>query len=195
MSNNVQDLINNIKTDGFEEAQKNAGVLEAEAKKKAEGIIRDAEAKAERIVADAKEAAAKFDLATRAALEQAARNVLLTLKQDILDLLKKLIAKDVGAALSGNKLAELVGIVAKNVAVSAQVTLSASDIEALKTDCLSKLQQEAKNGITFSARRDRARGLTVSFDQQKSCFDLTENALVDYFAAFVSDEIAKIIRK
>lgn len=195
MSNNIQDLINKIKAEGFEEAQKNAAVLDAEARKKAEAIIRDAEAKAEHIVSDAKEAAAKFDLATRAALEQAARNVLLTLRQDIVELLKRLIAEDVGTALSGDKLAELVGVVAKNVAVAAEVALNPSDIELLKKDCLVKLQQEAKKGITFSARRDRARGLTVSFDEGRSCFDLTENALVDYFAAFVSDEVVKIIKK
>lgn len=195
MANNVQDLINKIKSEGFEEAEKKSAVLEADARRKAEVIIRDAEAKAKRIIAEGKETVAKFDQATRAALEQAARNVLLTLKQDILELLKKLIAKDVGAALSGNKLAELVAVVAKNVAVSAQVSLNASDIEALKADCLTKLQQEVKNGIVFAARRDRARGLTISFDGQRSCFDLTEQALVDYFIAFVSDEVANIIKK
>lgn len=195
MANNVQDLINKIKLEGFNEAEKNAKAIEDQAKEQAQEIIDQAKAQADKILAEAKEAIAKFDQASKAGLEQAARNVLLTLKQDIQDLLRKVIAKEVQQAVSGEKLVELVSVVSKNVAASAQIALNQQDLEMLKVECFNRLEKEIKSGVTFVSRRDRSKGLTISFDQQKSCFDLTEEALVEYFASFVNEELASIIRK
>lgn len=195
MANNVQDLINKIKLEGFNEAEKNAKAIKEQAQAQAQEIIDQAKARADKILAEAKESIEKFDQASKAGLEQAARNVLLTLKQDIQDLLKKVIAKEIQQAVSGEKLVELVSVVARNVATSAQIALNQEDFQMLKAECLSRLEKEIKTGVIFVSRRDRSKGLTISFDEQKSCFDLTEEALVEYFASFVNEELASIIRK
>jgi V/A-type H+-transporting ATPase subunit E len=195
MSSNVQELISKIKTEGFEEAQKQAQAIEDDARKKAAMIISDAQAQAVRIVEEAQATAHKLDAATRLALEQAARNVLLALRQDILDLLKKLVAREVSQALTGDHLVNLVEVVARSAAGAVQMTLNESDLAALKEVCLARLQADVRRGVTLTARSGRAKGLTISFDQNKSCFDLTEGALADYFTGFVSEQIGQLLRK
>lgn len=195
MSSQVQELISKIKTEGFEEAQKQAQAVEAEARKKAAAIIAEAEAQAVRIVNDAQDTAQKLDAATRLALEQAARNVLLALRQDILDLLKKLVAREVSQALSADRLAVLVETVARSAAGAVQITLNEADLAALKDISLSRLQEDIRRGVTLTARSGRAKGLTISFDGNRSCFDLTEGALADYFTGFVSEQIGQLLRK
>lgn len=195
MSSNVQELISKIKTEGFEEAQKQSQAIEDEARRKAATIVADAQAQAVRIVEEAQDTAHKLDAATRLALEQAARNVLLALRQDILDLLKKLVAKEVSQALTADHLANLVEVVARSAASAVQMTLNEADLAALKDVCLSRLQDDVRRGVTLSARSGRAKGLTISFDRNKSCFDLTEGALADYFTGFVSEQIGQLLRK
>jgi vacuolar-type H+-ATPase subunit E/Vma4 len=100
----------------------------------------------------------------------------------------------VSQSLSGETWAALIETVAKNAASGATMALNSEDTAALKDGLISRLQAELKNGVVFASRADRARGLTISFDQGKSCFDLTDEALVSYFTAFVRQDIAELLK-
>jgi V/A-type H+-transporting ATPase subunit E len=174
MTQNVQDLINKIKSEGIEAADQRAAEIEASARDKAKMIVAEAEDRAVRIVSDAQDTARKLDEATRAALAQAARDVLLTLRQDVQAMLRKVVMRETGAALSAEALKGMIESALKSsFAAGSQntvISLNASDAKALAGGFLDRLRADFGGKIEFRTRSDRAKGLVVSFDGGKSSF-------------------------
>ena len=85
----VKGLIDTIKKEGIQEASKQGEDIIREAQKKAEDIVQKAREEAGRITDEAKENADRIKAAGEKALEQAGRNLIIGLKQQIIDLFKK----------------------------------------------------------------------------------------------------------
>jgi len=198
MPQHVQDLINKIKAEGIEAADQKAAEIEAEARQKASAIIAEAQGRAVKIVSDAQDTARKLDDATRAALAQAARDVLLTLRQDVQAMLRKVVLRETGAALSPEVLKGMIEAALRSSFASSSpniiVSLNAADAQALAAGFLDRLRADMGGKVEFRSRSDRAKGLVISFDNGKSSFDLTDEALAGYVMGFVSEEVAKLIK-
>lgn len=198
MSQTVQGLIDKIKSEGVDEAQKKSAEIEVAAKEKAAAIVAEAQGRAVQIVSDAQDTAHKLDIATRLALSQAARDVLLTLRQDIQTMLRKIIVRETGAALSPEMLKGVLESALRSSFASSSshivVSLNAADAKVLAAGSIDRLRDELGGKVEFRSRTDRAKGLVISFDGGKSSFDLTDEALAGYVMGFVSEEVAKLIK-
>ena len=78
----LQELIDKIKKDGVAAAEKESAKIIAASEKKAETIIADAQAKADQIIKSAKSETEKMEKASEEAIVQAARNMLLSFKDN-----------------------------------------------------------------------------------------------------------------
>ena len=200
MSQNVQDLINKIKKEGLEASQQRAREIEGEVQKKVDELIAEAEARAEKIIADAKDEQAKLEESARASLQQAARDTVLSLKQTINDLLTKIIKQDVRGALGADQMAALIVALAKEFvsqnkdAKTVEVGLSEESRQLLEKDLLAKLQKDIKTEVVIQSADDLAGGFTISFDEGKSCFDFSEEALVQYLGKYVNEYVAGLLK-
>ncbi len=200
MSEQVQELIAKIKREGVQQAEQKAAQMEQQAKAQAEKIVDSARKEAERITAEALADKQKTEAATRAALSQAARDVLLILRQQINQMLLKAVSADIQSALSPDNLAQLIVETAKSyflqhqAGTSVTVTLSEADHKALSEKFLAGLQKELKQPIVLRTSGNIRGGLTISFDEGKSCFDFTDQGLVDYFAGYLNADVAKLLQ-
>ena len=79
----IQDLVESIKRDGISEAEKRAAEIIADAKTKADEIVRTGAKDAAKLIEDARKEVAVMQQSGRAAVEQASRDVLLSLKKAI----------------------------------------------------------------------------------------------------------------
>ena len=122
MSQQVQELIDKIKKEGIEEARQKARQVMDEAEKKAADIIKAikgidgedtqiikaAKLQAEQFMAAAREENRRFEASGRAALKQAARDMILDLRKQIEAVLQSVIHSEIKLSLDNSQLARLI---------------------------------------------------------------------------------------
>lgn len=198
MSQQVQELIDKIKSEGIQTAEQKAKEIEASTKAKADQIIAGAEAKAQQLIVDAKEEIKKMQESTQMALKQGSRDTILSLRKEVENILHQVIAQEVSAALSAEALANILTVVVKDYLGSkdgdVQISLNDKDAKALKDGFLAKLQKQIKGEIKLQASGDVGRGFTISFDKGKSSFDFTDESLAQYLSNFLNAEIAALLK-
>ncbi len=100
----IQDLVQSIKRDGIEEAQKQADAIVAAAKEQAAQIIADSKAQAEKNI----DAANREIESSKALIKQAERDAVLSVKKELSHTLEGIMADKIAKELSGDSLAKLV---------------------------------------------------------------------------------------
>ena len=200
MSQQVQELIDKIKTEGIQAADQKAREIEEQAKRKSQGILNEANKRAEDLLTEAQEEIQKKQEASRTALQQASRYTLLSLKKEVQKLLHKVIAAQVADALTPQKLSDIIAQVTheaidgKSADAGVEVVLSPKDLKELRDGFLAKLQKQFKRPVHFQASEDIGKGFTVSFDQGKSSFDFSEAALTEYLSVYLNEELAALLK-
>jgi len=200
MAQNIQDLIDKIKTDGLESGRKQAQEIEHEARRKADEILAQARNQADKILADARSQQDRIEESTRASLAQTARDTVLSLTQTINDLLMNVIRQEVGQTLDAARMSQLIMDICRTFQTGGgpsdgvEVGLSEKDWSLMQKDLLAKLQTQIKGGVTVRAADDLTGGFTISFDQGKSCFDFSQDALVEYLSRRVNQYVAGLLK-
>ena len=200
MAQQVQDLINKIKTEGIEAAQQKATEIEAAAHHKADAIIDDARKRAEQMITEAKAEIKKSQQSSEIALQQSSRNMLLSLRKEIQSLLKNIILSRTSEILSAEQLTQIIQTTVNNYTNKATVVdnvkllLNADDLKKLKDGFISDLQKRLKGSVEFKSSQDIVKGFVVSFDNGKSSFDFTDRSLAEYLSTFLNEELAKIVK-
>jgi V/A-type H+-transporting ATPase subunit E len=197
MPEELKDLIEKIKRDGVQAAETKAGQIESEARAKAQEMLIRAKKDSERIVSDARDEAVKLRDSGQAALRQAGRDMLITLKKEMVALLDTVAARGIGAALKGDDLVRILKDLIKDQTDSDKkdivITVGKEDLDRLEKALLADLSKEMKKGITLKASDDVEGGFLISYDHGKSYYDFTEAALAGYIASSLKPRLADIL--
>lgn len=198
MADQIKELLEKINQEGVLAAEQKARQIELQAQQQAEALVQKASAQAKKIVADAREQAAALEAGARSALQQAARDMVLTLRQDILALLQRLISADIKAALSADELSKIISGLIKDYCAAHStgvlITLNEQDKNRLEGHVLTKLQAELKKGVELRSQESIRAGFIISFDAGKSHFDFTDQALADYIGSSLKPKIAQLLK-
>lgn len=197
MAQQIQELIEKIKSEGVQAADQKARQIEAEAQKKAQQIIDSAQKESDQLLNHTKEEVKKLKESTQMALKQASRDTILSLKKEIQQVLQKLIAKETAEALTPEALVDILTASVKdhNAKGEIVITLNHKDAEKIKAGFMSKLQKEIKSPFKLVASDDVSRGLFISFDGGKSSFDLSDNSLAKYLGSYLNAHLAELVEK
>jgi len=200
MSSQIQELIDKIKSDGVATAEKEAAKILEQAKDDAAKIIEKANADAEHLLSSAKDEIKKNEESSRKALQQSSRDMLLSLRKEIDSLLKKIIKDQVDDALTSENLvailSDLMGESMKDEYQSAdiKIALSPKDLKAFEDGFTAKLQEAIQKEINVESSEDVSKGFTISFDGGKSCFDFTDESLVEYLSVYLNEYVSGILK-
>lgn len=201
MPHQVQQLINKIRTEGIEQANANAQEIENDAKNRAEAIIAEAEQKAGDIVMNAEGDAKKMREAGERALEQAARNMLLSLRKDIESILSGIMTQDVGAALSSERIGNLIQesiekyMSQHDIDDDIHVFMSENTLKELGDGFVARLQERFKKNVIFKPSADVNTGFMVSFDSGKTNFDFTDESLAAFLSVYMNEKLGEILKR
>lgn len=199
MPEELNGLIEKIKRDGVQAAERKAGEIESGARTRAEALVNKARKDSEKIVSDAKEEAKKLKESGQAALRQAGRDMLIALKKEIVSMLDTVAARSVGGALKGEELVRIIEDLIKAQTDSDKkamvVTVGKDDLDRLEKALLADLSKEMKKGVTLKALDDIRGGFLISYDSGKSYYDFTEEALANYIAYSLKPRLADILGK
>ena len=175
MTQQVQELINKIKSEGVQAADQKAKEIEAAAKKKADEIIHEASREGSKVILEAQKEAKRLKETTQMALQQSSRDTLLSVKKEISGILHKIIVAHVGDALSPETLAKILETLVEKFAeresssVDIRLALNAHDLKVLKEGYLAKLQKNLKQPLKLNPKH------LIQTKKQESCFAFPKN--------------------
>ncbi|PKL14142.1 MAG: V-type ATP synthase subunit E [Spirochaetae bacterium HGW-Spirochaetae-8] len=192
----IQDLVESIKRDGISEASKHAAEIIAEAKAKADEIVRSSTKDAAKIIEDARKEVAIMHQSGRAAVEQASRDVLLSLRKSIQLQLDSLLEQELSRTISGeNLIALIVGIVQSGVVEVPQssVDLNQENLKSLASTLKIRLANELKSGLVLRPVESVKTGFRISEKDGKSFYAFTDEELASLMTPFLNPMIQEIV--
>lgn len=200
MSERLKELLEKINEEGVKQAEEKAKAMEIKARSDIEKILKDAKTEAERIVKEAKLEAEKTRQSTEIAMKQAARDLILFLKDEIRKMLDKIIAIQTQKAMSSGEIGDILrNLIEKYLEKGGEssdirVLLKKEDLEKLKSTFSTRLKERLKEGLEFKPSPNINAGFSISFDKGKSFFDFTDEGIREALCAYLNPELARLLK-
>jgi V/A-type H+-transporting ATPase subunit E len=193
MAEDLQYLIDRIQKEAIDKADNEATSLISAAKDKAAAIIRDAEAEAKvRLEKADKDALAYVERSTRT-LEQAARDLIITVGKRIEVMLTDLLALQVEKNLSEDTIRQMLLSLASHYTSDISVGLSEADAKKLNSFILNEFQKKLMAGVTVESDSSIHFGFRIKLDGGKVSHEFTNEALGEALSAHLRPELARVV--
>lgn len=191
---NLEGLIATLKKEAIEEAEKQAADIVSKAREEARALMEDAEASKAEMLRQA-EAAAK---ATREkgenALRQAGRDLSVSVRNDLLTLLKGVLEREVEGAFSPQLLEKAVLKILENVGSGATLELPAE----LGTQLAGQIRQRLQaTGEPVSIRKSTSlvNGFAISKAEEGWTYRITPEEVTELLYTYLSPKWIQILKK
>ncbi len=199
MAEDIKDLIEKIQQEGIQAAEEKAKQIEDEARQRAEAILSRARFDADQMISAASERIRGEEEREKALLDQAGRDLLLFLREEINAMLHRIVVSDIHQVISPEDLSlllsDLIRDYKKGEGSDIIVALNEKDLELMENNYLHKLCEETKRGIILRPDSDLQGGFTISFDGGKSCYDFSDKALADYIVKLLKPKLKNILQR
>jgi V/A-type H+-transporting ATPase subunit E len=197
MDAKLDSLIAKIKKDGVEVAQKAAQDIISQAKNQAQGIIAEAENKAKNIEEQSKIQAQKLQTNTEKALNQAARDLVLLLKEKITELFDQALKNKVSQELDPDFLKDLIlKIVDKWLEAkdqSLEIVVNPKDKKKLEALLVDELGKKAQDKIEIGLNKAIDNGFRIGVKGKDLYYDFTDQTILESLKEFLNPAISKIV--
>ena len=174
----IQDLVQSIKRDGIEEAQKQADAIVAAAKEQAAQIIAESKVQAEKNI----DAANREIESSKALIKQAERDAVLSVKKDLEQMLERIMAEKVAKDLSEKSLASLI-IAAIGGEDPAKYTV---EIDEAKSAVKSVLAKQIEKGLEIRPVKGMS-GMKLVCKDGSGFFDFSDEEIAALLRPFLGD--------
>jgi len=198
MTEDLQHLLEKIQKDGIDQAEKTAAEIVEKAKLHAKTIVDQAETEGHRIVQKAAKDAESFTENGSKALEQAARNTIISTKAGIISAVESVIAKETSEAMDNNTVSQ---IILKMVdaycagAAPADILVNENDVEKFKKIILDKLSEKARLGLQIIPSDSISKGFKLLIRNKNLEHDLTDVSIKEALSRVLRPHIAEIMNK
>jgi len=199
MAQELQSLLKKIHSEGIQKAEEEKEKILYAARTEASRIIREAREEAEKRAARAEEEAAALQERAAAAARQAARDILLQLKENLRKRLETAISGAGAQALTPEFMAALIRELAQKFASSPdsciQVRTAVKDLAALDKALKGALAETFRQQPQLFAGERIAAGMEVSFSGDDCYFDFTLDAISDLLNSYVGEQLAAVFKE
>ncbi|MBC47222.1 MAG: hypothetical protein CMF30_05270 [Kiritimatiellaceae bacterium] len=192
MAEEIQYLIDQIQKEGVEKAELEAEKIINDAKSEAEKIINDAKSEAEKSKSEAIDEAKSLKNKSITAIEQAARDLLITLGQSCEKVVLSTLDVSIKKELKHEFLTILIKKIIENQNESLSVILNESDAKNL-IGLVSDIAKENSNEIDLSVDSNILSGFKIQFKENQVFLDYTNESLTSSLSEFLRPELAKIV--
>ena len=193
MAEELKHLIEQIQKEGVEKANEQAETIISQAKDKAAKIIAEAEEKAHSRLKKAQTEAEAFAERSVKTLEQAARDLLITVGQGCEKVASATLGQAVDTALSGDFLQQMIkGVIEQGKGSTVVLSVNDADKAALAAFCADLTKKSGKQ-IELVSDSEILSGFKVSFKGQSVYLDYTGEAVAQALSAFLRPELARTV--
>lgn len=197
MDENLDALIERIKREGTEKAEKEAKEIGHKAREKAEKIIDDAKRLSDEILRKSEEDCKRRKQAMLDELELAARDIILSMEQKILKMFRNILEEKIGSSLSADQSTLINSILEKwqNSAQGWRIYLSESDLHHLTEDLLNSLRERIKGGLEVQPDSEIKAGFKIMAENESYYLDFTAGSTAELLMERLSPPLRAILRK
>ena len=195
MNVKLDSLIEKIKADGVDAANKQAEEIIAAAKKEADDIVKKAKDKADQYQKNAETEAEAYQKNAEIAIQQAARDTVLVLKEKITAILEQALLTDVDKALDKDFLKELIVKVAEVWAKDedVEVLVNGVDVDALTAQLKNALSKNIKGTVEVKLDKKIAHGFRIGKKGENLFYDFTDESILEALRDFLNPKLAEIL--
>jgi len=201
MAEELQHLINRIHAEAIQKAEAEATEIVAKAKDKAAALVRQAEENAKATVSRAQEDATLFVERGTKTLEQAARDLLITVGQGVGNIMDGIVAKAVDGSLDIETLKKMMLTVAqaytKDAGKESRIAMlvSPQDQEAILKFFADQYRQKLVGGVDIRADNTILKGFKVRLVDQHVEHQFTNDAIAAALSEFLRPQMAEIVQR
>jgi len=193
----IKGIIEKIKKEGVFEAEKKAEEIISLAEQKAKSTIITAEKEKENILNKAKDEAKRIKETGCSAVKQAHRDLLLSLREEIVKLFDKVVKKDVSEQFSPDVLKKAVGIIMENFSAGEktdlELILPEEEKSALKQYFTTKLKSKMTKGVTIKTSHNIEKGFFVGQKGENSYYDFSDDAIAEAVSSFLNPKVVEML--
>ncbi len=201
MSEDLQHLIERIQTEAIGEAEAKAARIVAQAKEKAAAIVREAEANAKEILAKAERESQVFVERSRKTLEQAARDLLITVGQGVENILENIVDESVDQAMDTSFLKDILLRIAQAYVERGgsenriQILIGEKDQQEIIRFFADKYRQHLVQGVEIHTDTGIFKGFRVAISDRHVVHEFTKKAIAEALCAFLRPHLAEIVHR
>lgn len=190
-------LIDKIKKEGIEEAEKKAQGVILQAEKKARDILLKAEADGKNIIDEAKREADRLKKQAEESVRCAVRDAVLMLKQKIIELFDSVVKKEVSTGFSPdvlkNVIVKLIENFKKDGACDIEILLNEKEKDALEKFILNSLKEEMRKNVTFKISPSVEKGFRIGEKDKNYYCDFTDDAVAEALLLYLNPRLIRIM--
>ncbi len=198
MSIQVKELIEKIKNEGVVAAEDEAKRVIEDAEEKAAQIIKSARAEADSYKSQAEGEIKKQEAASRDALNQAARDILIGLEKQVIAKFAAVIDTQVSTALTPELTKKIIMELAKSWAEkgeeSIKLVLSSKDAKELEAGLKTELSKTFKAGVEIIPSAKFSKGFRIG-GQDGVLYNFTQEGIAEVLAESLSPALAATLKE
>ncbi len=196
MNVKLDSLIEKIKADGVDVANKQAEEIITSAKKEADDIVKKAREKADQYQKNAESKSKTYQKNAEVAINQAARDTVLVLKEKITAILEQALLADIDKTMDKDFLKELIVKVAEVWAKDGdvQVLVNGVDVDSLTAQLKSALNSSIESTIDVKLDKKIAHGFRIGKKDENLFYDFTDESILEALKVFLNPKLAEILK-
>ncbi|MBN2781008.1 MAG: hypothetical protein JXR21_03495 [Candidatus Marinimicrobia bacterium] len=195
MNVKLDSLIEKIKAEGVDTAKKQAEKIVSAAKSEADGIIKKAKEQAEQHQKNAETEAAAYRKNAEVAIQQAARDTVLVLKEKLTALFEQALMADIDVTLDETFLKDLIvrfaEIWAKDDDI--RVLVNGVDPKAFAAEFKASLSKHVKGDVDIKLDKKITRGFRIGKKGENLFYDFTDESILDALRVFLNPKLAELL--
>lgn len=198
MAEELQALLDRINKEGVQKAEEERDKLISEARQEADKIVSDANEKAEQIIADARKEEKLLEEKGRQALQQAARDTVLSLRSRLKDIMNEVVQQSIGEGVNSEQLAEFIREIittyAEDQGGEFEVQVPTDKKEGVEKYLFGQLTEELKKRVNIAPVEDISGGFKISVEDENVEYDFSDEALAEVLCTFLNPRLVEIVK-
>lgn len=201
MDGELQQLIERIKKDAVDAGRQEAEALLVEARAQAALLVREAEQKAATLVEQAEQESKRFAERSQHTLQQASRDLLITIGKGVESILADLAIEAATEALGPDTVSEMLVRIAAAYPAAAgrevriEAFLNPADQAAVVEHFRKRYGQALSKGLTLHPQGDVVKGFRLRVEGQRVLHDFTREAIAEALSNFLRPHLAEIVTR
>ncbi|MBN2123129.1 MAG: hypothetical protein JW821_02445 [Deltaproteobacteria bacterium] len=196
----IQSLLDKIRREGIEAAGREAEKVLEQAHSEAESILKKAREEAEDRLKQAEEEMVRDRASFETAMAQAARNLVLGIKKEIVDLCRGILERKTSEALTPEGMREVILKVLDKWEIregraELEILLSEEDRRALEDRLLGALQEELKGGVVLKPTGNIRSGFRIGERDGGLHYDFTERGIAQLLSEYLGPRTARFLEE
>jgi V/A-type H+-transporting ATPase subunit E len=201
MAEQLEHLIERIHKEAVQKSEAEAAGIVARAREKAAAMVKEAEAQAQALLEKAERDSHVFVERSSRTLEQAARDLLITVGQGVENILADIMGEATDASLDPDTLKKMIVAIAQAYARTngneqrIEFLISEKDQAELVRFFADQYRQKLVRGIDIHADNEVLRGFKVRLSESGVAHDFTRKAIAEALAHFLRPHLAEIVHR